>query len=199
MKKQYKQLYRSVKKPQIIDCPKLPIISLEGEGDPNNNPQFEAHIGALYQLSYGFRMSYKTEPIDGYYTYSVGSLEGFWTTRDGNMYNQNKDNLKYKIFIVQPDFVTEEVFKEYQTKLTSKNELISSIKFEFLTEGKCGQILHVGPFDTEPESVTKLEQFLDTEWFKIVDDSHHEIYLSDFRRVTEDKYKTLIRYQIEEK
>lgn len=199
MKKQYKELYRSVKKPQIIDCPKLPIISLEGEGDPNNNPQFEAHIGALYQLSYGFRMSYKNEPIDGYYTYSVGPLEGFWTTRDGNMYNQNKDNLKYKIFIVQPDFVTEEVFKEYQTKLTSKNELISSIKFEYLTEGKCGQILHLGPFDTEPESVTKLEQFLDTEGFKIVDDSHHEIYLSDFRRVTEDKYKTLIRYQIEEK
>lgn len=199
MKKQYKQLYRRVKKPQIIDCPKLPIISLKGEGNPNNNLQFEANIGALYQLSYGFRMSYKTEPIDGYYTYSVGSLEGFWTTRDGNMYDQKKDNLKYKIFIVQPDFVTEEVFKLHKEKLVSKNELISRIKFEYLAEGKCGQILHLGPFDNEVESVAKLEQYLDGEGFKIVDDSHHEIYLSDFRRVTEDKYKTLIRYQIEEK
>lgn len=196
MKKQYKSLYRAIKKPQIIEVPKIPIITISGVGNPNDNPIFESHIGALYQLSYGFRMSYKKTPIDGYYQYTVGPLEGFWSTSDGQMYDQNKDKLTYKIFITQPDFVTKQVFTEYQKTLSLKNPLISEIKYELLDEGLCGQILHIGRFDDEPQSVEKLEDFISKSGYQIAPDSHHEIYLSDFRRVTEDKYKTLIRYQI---
>lgn len=197
MKKQYKQLYRAIKKPQIIEIPKIPIISIKGQGNPNNNPLFEEHIGSLYTLSYAFRMSYRNEPIAGYYTYSVGPLEGFWSTSDNQMYDNDKDKLTYEIFIIQPDFITEEVFKEYQQKLSSKSEYIKDIEFKYLEEGLVGQILHVGPFDTEFQSIEILEKHLEETGYKIVDDSHHEIYLSDFRRVTEDKYKTLIRYRIE--
>lgn len=197
MKKQYKDYYRVIKKPQILEIPKVPIISIKGQGDPNNNPLFEAHISALYQLSYGFRMSYKNEPIEGYYTYSVGPLEGFWSTTDNQIYDQNKDKLTYQLFIVQPDFVTPEVFSNYQTKLADKNQYIEEIEFEYYKEGLVGQILHVGPFETEQQSIDLLEQHLSDNGYKISDDSHHEIYMSDFRRVSADKYKTLIRYRIE--
>lgn len=196
MKKIYKELYRSVKKPQIITAPKLPIIYLSGAGNPNDNPEFEAHIQALYQLSYGFRMSYKKDPIDGYFQYTVGSLEGFWSTSDNQMYDQDKDKLTYKIFIVQPEFVTEEVFLDYQAKLIVKNPLIADIKFEYIEEGLCAQQLHIGPFDDEPQTVQALTDFIHGQGYQIINDSHHEIYLSDFRRVTPDKYRTLIRYKI---
>lgn len=197
MKTQYKQFYRQLKKPQIIVLPKIPVISIKGQGDPNDNPLFEKHISALYQLSYGFRMSYKKEPIDGYYSYSVGPLEGFWSTSTGLEYTQDKSTLTYELFIVQPDFVTEQIFLEYQKKLQIKNDYIKQVQFKYIEEGLSAQILHIGSFDTEPESVQLLESFLLQEGYKITDDSHHEIYLSDFRRVTEDRYKTLIRYQIE--
>ncbi|WOO88792.1 GyrI-like domain-containing protein [Mollicutes bacterium LVI A0078] len=197
MKTQYKPYYRALKKPQILELPKIPIISIKGEGNPNTNPLFESHISALYQLSYGFRMSYRNQPIEGYYTYTVGPLEGFWSTNTGLEYTQDKDTLTYEIFIVQPDFVTEQIFLEYQQKLQSKNDYIKEVEFKYIEEGLCGQILHIGSFDSEPESVAKLEQHLNQEGYKFVNDSHHEIYLSDFRRVTEDKYKTLIRYKIE--
>lgn len=197
MKKQHKQLYRLLKQPQIIKVPKLPIISIKGHGNPNDNPLFEKHISALYQLSYGFRMSYKNEPIDGYYTYSVGPLEGFWSTLDNKMYDQDKNKLTYEIFIVQPDFVTADVFKKYQNKLSEKNEYINQVEFKYIEEGLCAQILHLGPFDDEPLTIERLEHYLNEQGYAITNDSHHEIYMSDFRRVTEDKYKTLIRYKIE--
>lgn len=198
MKKQYKQLYRSVKKPQIITVPKLPIISIKGQGNPNNNPLFEQHISSLYQLSYGFRMSYRNQPIDNYYSYTVGPLEGYWTTTDNQMYDNDKDKLAYELFIVQPDFVTPDVFATYQRQLSPKNQYIKDVEFKYVEEGLVGQIMHVGPFETEQQSIQILEEHLAANGYKIVDDSHHEIYLSDFRRVTPDKYKTLIRYKIEE-
>lgn len=197
MKKQYKDYYRVIKKPQILELPKVPVISIKGQGNPNHNPLFEAHISSLYQLSYGFRMSYKNQPIEGYYTYTVGPLEGFWSTVDNQMYDQNKDKLTYELFIVQPDFITEQVFKTYQTKLASKNQYIQDVEFKYLEEGLVGQILHIGPFETEANSIQILEQHLAENGYKISPDSHHEIYMSDFRRVTPDKYKTLIRYKIE--
>ncbi len=197
MKKQYKDHYRTIKKPQILEIPKTPIISIKGEGNPNTSPLFAKHIQALYQLSYGFRMSYRNEPIDGYYTYTVGPLEGFWSTNDGQMYDQNKDKLTYELFIIQPDFVTESVFEEYKNKLVEKNDFIKQVEFKYIEEGMVGQILHVGPFDTENESVEKLEQYLKEQGYEITPDSHHEIYMSDFRRVSSDKLKTLIRYKIQ--
>ncbi|WOO86985.1 GyrI-like domain-containing protein [Mollicutes bacterium LVI A0039] len=196
MKKHYKEYYRAIKKPQILELPQIPIISIKGQGNPNDNPQFEAHISCLYQLSYSFRMSYKNEPIPGYQSYTVGPLEGFWSTIDNQMYDQDKDKLSYEIFIIQPDFITEDVFLTHQAKMILKNPQIQDVVFKYANEGLVGQILHVGPFETESESIAILEQYLDEQGYEIVPDTHHEIYLSDFRKVTSDKYKTLIRYKI---
>lgn len=197
MKKQYKDLYRTIQKPQILEIPKTPIISIKGQGDPNDNPLFEAHIGALYQLSYGFRMSYRKEPIAGYYSYSVAPLEGYWSTSDNQVYNQDKSKLTYELFIVQPDFVTAEVFEQYRDQLQAKNPYISEVEFKYVCEGLVGQILHRGSFETEDQSIEVLSEHLAKNGYGIKPDTHHEIYMSDFRRVTADKYKTLIRYQIE--
>ncbi len=196
MKKIYKDMYRTIKKPQIFESKDQIIISLKGEGNPNNNPLFQKHIEALYTLSYGFRMSYRNEPIDGYFTYTVGSLEGFWSTIDNKDYDQNKDKLTYEIFIVQPSFITQEVFEKYQAKLSYKNEYIKDVEYKVINEGLCGQITHIGPYDSEPYTVEILEQFVNESGYTLWKPSHHEIYISDFRKVDASKLKTLIRYQL---
>ncbi len=196
MKNFYKNMYRTIKKPQIFEAEEQIVISIKGAGNPNNNPLFQKHIEALYTLSYGFRMSYRNEPINGYFTYTVGSLEGFWSTIDKQDYDQNKDKLTYEIFIVQPSFVTRAVFDQYQAKLDFKNEYIKDIQYKLINEGLCGQITHIGPYDTEPESVAILEQFVNEAGYTLFKPSHHEIYISDFRKVDASKLKTLLRYQL---
>ncbi len=196
MKIKYKEQYRALKKPQIINTKEQIIISIKGSGNPNDNIMFQKHIESLYKLSYAFRMSYKKDGIAGYYTYTVGPLEGFWTTIDRKVYDQNKDNLAYEIFITQPDFITKDVFLAYQYKLMAMDNEIDKVEYKIIKEGLVGQILHVGSFDDEQVSVDILNEYLEKNNYEVIPDTHHEIYLSDFRRVEEDRRKTLIRYQI---
>lgn len=196
MKKQYKQMYKLSKKPQIIHGEKQVIISLEGTGDPNNNPEFSANIGALYKLSYSFRMSYRNQPIANYSTYTVGPLEGIWTTVDDRDFKGEKNRLKYRIFIVQPNFITHEVFLQYQNKLKLDNPLIGEIEYSILDEGLVGQITHIGSYDDEEETVKLLVAAVAEQGYKIDPGTHHEIYISDFRKCASENLKTIIRYQL---
>lgn len=196
MKKQYKEMYAQRKTPQIINCQKQIIISIEGVGNPNTSELFSKHIETLYKLSYGFRMSYKKDAIEGYYNYVVAPLEGFWTTADNTVYDGNKDNLKYKIFIAQASFVTKEVFAEYQRNLTNSDNYIDEVKYEVIEEGLVGQIMHVGPFDTEEESVVKLEAYVEKHGYVLDRPSHHEIYIGDFRKAKPENLKTIVRYKL---
>ncbi len=194
MKKQYKSMYRTIKKPQLIQCEDQIIISIKGVGGPNTI-EFQKCIEALYQLSYAFRMSYKRDvPIDNYETYTVGPLEGFWGTIDNKMYDQNKAKLTYELFIVQPKFITKKVFDEYQCELLTKNPKISEISYQVQNQGLVGQILHVGPYETEDESIAILKNFLYDEGYELCHETHHEIYISDFRRTAPENLKTILRF-----
>lgn len=198
MKKQYKEMYAQRKTPQIINCQEQIIISIEGIGNPNTSEQFGKHIEALYKVSYAFRMSYKKQPLEGYEKYVVAPLEGLWTTADNTAYDGNKDNLKYKIFIAQPSFVTKEIFEEYKKKLLNSDNYIGEVKYETINEGLVGQIMHIGPFDTEKESVTKLENYVTEHGYKLDRPSHHEIYIGDFRKAKPVNLKTIVRYKLVE-
>ena len=165
-RKKEKQFYQPKKKPEVVAIPAFKFAVLAGEGNPNS-PFFAECITALYSVSYAVKMTPKkmeTPPI-GYFDYTVYPLEGVWDLNeearakyDGTF---NKDDLVFNIMIRQPDFVTQEFFQE-MLELTQKkkpNPLLKDLRFEEIKEGKCVQMLHIGPYDDEPASFEIMERF----------------------------------------
>ena len=203
-KKEYKDLYMPKTKPMIIDVPKMTFIMVDGKGNPNTCSEYKEAMEILYGLSYSIKMSKMsgTEP-EGYFEYVVPPLEGFWWTKENDFDGvsvKNKDEFIWTSFIRQPDFVTEEVFQRAKEVLKKKKpELdLNKARLENYTEGKCAQVMHIGPFDSEPESIKKLNEFIKDSGYitDIGDRKHHEIYLGDPRRTSPDKLKTVIRHPV---
>lgn len=196
MKTKYKEYYKSGIKPEYITPAKGIYITAEGVGGPEGE-EFASVIPLLYKLSYKLRMSYKGNPPLGWEKYVVAPLEGIWTTNDNKPFdNVSKDKLNFKLMIRQPDFFTKNVFNEYTKELLLENKDFSKVKYEIFNEGKCIQIMHIGPYDKEPESQLKLFNRLEEDGLGYIPESHHEIYLSDFRRTAPEKLKTILRYKI---
>lgn len=207
-KKEYKELYQPKTKPSIIEVPEMIFIAIEGEGNPNSCPEYKAAIEVLYGLSYAIKMSKKngTQPA-GYFEYVVPPLEGVWQV-DGvdfdGMNVTDKDKFKWISMIRQPEFVTEEVFEQAKLVLKKKKPALdlSKARLMKMTEGLCVQIMHKGSYDDEPASIEQMKRFLDENGY-IEDFSegrfHHEIYLSDPRKSSPDRLKTVIRHPIKKK
>lgn len=202
-KKEYKEFYMPPRKPAIVDVPKANYIAVRGEGDPNEEDgAYQKAIGILYAVAYTLKMSYKTDHrIEGFYEYVVPPLEGFWWQdgADGIDYT-DKASFHWISVIRLPDFITEKDFAWAVETATKKKKLDCSAA-EFLTveEGLCVQIMHVGAFDDEPASVARMEAYLEENGY--ANDLgggrlHHEIYLSDARKVPPEKWRTVIRHPI---
>ncbi len=202
-RKKEKQFYLPKTKPEIIDIPTFNFVTIEGEGNPNSE-SFAKLISALYSISYGIKMTLKKEETapEGYCDYTVYPLEGVYDINDEAKKNFtgkiNKDDLVYKIMIRQPDFVDKDYFDKIVEMKKQKNEdvPINAVRFEQITEGPCIQMLHIGSFDDEPASFEKMEAFAKAENRIRSSKIHREIYLNDFRKVTPDKLKTVLRFNI---
>ena len=207
-KKTYKELYQPKTKPSIIAVPEMIFIAVDGEGNPNTCHEYKAAIEVLYGLSYAIKMSKMngTQPA-GYFEYVVPPLEGLWQV-DGvdfdGMNVTDKDKFKWISMIRQPEFVTEEVFEQAKLVLKKKKPALdlSKARLMKMAEGLCVQIMHKGSYDDEPASIEQMKRFLDENGY-IEDFSegrfHHEIYLSDPRKCSTDKLKTVIRHPIKKK
>ena len=202
-KKEYKEFYLPKNKPQIVNVPKANYIAIRGQGNPNEEGgAYKQTIGILYAVAYTLKMSYKTDyKIDGFYEYVVPPLEGFWW-QDGicGVDYSKKDEFNWISIIRLPDFITRENF-DWAVKTASEKKKIDCSKAEFLTieEGLCVQIMHIGSFDDEPASLEKMDKYLEENGYeKDFSDTrlHHEIYLSDPRKTTPDKQKTVIRHPV---
>ena len=202
-KKEYKEFYLPKNKPQIVNVPKANYIAIRGQGNPNEEGgAYKQAIGILYAVAYTLKMSYKTDyKIDGFYEYVVPPLEGFWW-QDGicGVDYSKKDEFNWISIIRLPDFITRENF-DWAVKTASENKKIDCSKAEFLTieEGLCVQIMHIGSFDDELASLEKMDKYLEENGYeKDFSDTrlHHEIYLSDPRKTTPDKQKTVIRHPV---
>ena len=202
-KKEYKEFYLPKNKPQIVNVPKANYIAIRGQGNPNEEGgAYQRAIGILYAVAYTLKMSYKTDyKIDGFYEYVVPPLEGFWW-QDGihGVDYSKKDEFNWISIIRLPDFITRENF-DWAVKTASEKKKIDCSKAEFLTieEGLCVQIMHFGSFDEEPASLEKMDKYLKENGYeKDFSDTrlHHEIYLSDPRKSTPDKQKTVIRHPV---
>lgn len=204
-KKEYKAFYLPPASPEIVTVPPMRYIALRGRGDPNEEDgAYRRAVGVLYALAYTLKMSRKSGyEMEGFFDYVVPPLEGFWTQegREDLAFDYgNKAALCWISAIRLPDFVQEGDFRwAVETASRKKGLDCSAAEFLALEEGLCVQILHRGPYDTEPESVARMDALLQAEG--CVNDPgggrlHHEIYLSDPRRCAPEKLRTVIRHPI---
>lgn len=202
-KKEYKELYMPKCKPEVVTVPKANYIAVRGKGDPNQEGgAYQQAISVLYAIAYTLKMSYKTDyKIEGFYEYVVPPLEGFWWQDNvhGVDYS-NKDTFNWISVIRLPEFVKQEDFQWAVENASNKKKIDCSVA-EFMTieEGLCVQMMHLGAFDNEPVTVAAMDAYLvDNGYENDFSDErlHHEIYLSDARKVAPDKWKTVIRHPI---
>jgi hypothetical protein len=201
-KKAEKKFYLPGTKPELIRIPAYRFFSIEGKGDPNDK-FFAEYIGVLYSLSYAVKMFPKKGVApEGYHEYKVYPLEGVWDISDEAKKNPSakldKSTLIFKLMIRQPDFVTQE-FADEIIELTRKKKphaLLENVIFNASEEGNCVQMMHIGSYDDEPESFRKMEDFCLENNFKRESKRHREIYLSDVRKVSPEKLKTVLRFKI---
>lgn len=202
-KKEMKEYYLPKNKPEIVTVQKTNYIAVRGKGNPNEvGGAYQQAISVLYAVAYTLKMSYKSDyKMDGFFEYVVPPLEGFWWQDgvDGIDYS-DKSTFNWISVIRLPDFVNEKDI-EWAKETAAKKKKIDCSSAEFLTvdEGICVQIMHVGSFDDEPKTVEIMDRFLAQNGYE--NDMgggrlHHEIYLSDARRVAPDKWKTVIRHPI---
>ena len=205
-KKEYKEFYLPKNKPEIVNLPKVNYIAVRGKGNPNDvDGDYKKSINVLYSIAYTLKMSYKTNyKIEGFFDYVVPPLEGFWWQDgiDGVDYS-NKDLFNWISIIRLPDFITKKDFNWAKQQATNKKKIDCS-KAEFLTikEGICVQMMHRGSYDNEPNTVIIMDKYLEDNGYENDFSNtrlHHEIYLSDARKVTPDKLKTVIRHPIRKK
>ena len=202
-KKEYKEFYMPKNKPEIVHVPEMNFIAVRGTGNPNEEGgAYKEAIGLLYGIAFTIKMSKKGKhEIEGYFDYVVPPLEGFWW-QDGikGIDYTKKADFHWISVIRLPDFVTKEDF-DWAIAEAEKKKKTDFSKVEFLTikEGLCVQCMHIGPFDDEPETVAKMDQFLLENGYENDFSEgrlHHEIYLSDARRVAPEKWKTVIRHPV---
>ena len=202
-KKEYKEFYMPKNKPEIVTVPKANYIAVRGKGNPNEiDGDYQKAISILYAVAYTLKMSYKTEhKIEGFFEYVVPPLEGFW-------WQDNVDGIDYAdkaafnwISVIRlPEFITKKDF-EWAVETASEKKKLDCSSAEFLTvdEGLCVQIMHIGAFDDEPQTVALMDEYIAQNGYEndITESRlHHEIYLSDARKVAPEKWKTVIRHPI---
>ena len=202
-KKEYKTLYLPKSTPEIVDVPPMNFIAVRGSGNPNEKGgSYQQAIQILYSIAYTLKMSHKAgHMIPGFFDYVVPPLEGLWW-QEGvcGMDYANKSGLHWVSLLRLPDFVSEKELAWAAGEAAKKKKIDCSLA-EFLTieEGLCVQIMHLGPYDSEPESAARMDQYLaENGWQNDFTPSrqHHEIYLSNPERTLPEKRKTVIRHPV---
>ncbi|MBD5094755.1 MAG: transcriptional regulator [Subdoligranulum sp.] len=202
-KKEYKEFYLPKAAPQIVTVPRANYIAVRGQGDPNaEGGAYQDAIGVLYAVAYTLKMSYKSDhKIDGFFEYVVPPLEGFWWQEGTAGVDYRDKSAFHWISVLRlPDFVTEKDLA-WAAETASKKKKLDCSAAEFLTveEGLCVQIMHLGPFDDELRSVALMDAYVrENGYINDISETrlHHEIYLSDARKIPPEKYKTVIRHPI---
>ena len=202
-KKEYKEFYLPPRKPVLVEVPPMNFVAVRGSGNPNQEDgPYQQAMQALYGIAYTIKMSKKgSRQIEGYFDYVVPPLEGFWWIEGlSGMDYSRKDELSWISCIRLPDFVDEEDFRwAVEEAERKKGADFSRAQFLTIDEGLCVQCLHVGPYDDEPVTVDAMHAFMKEQGLELditEERRHHEIYLSDARRTTPERMRTVIRHPV---
>jgi hypothetical protein len=194
LKKQLNTLYKaSAKHVEIVDVPRMNFLMIDGAGDPNTAKAFSDAIEALYPVSYTLKFMLKKGELA--IDYGVMPLEALWWSDDMSAFvTGNKDAWKWTLMIMQPEFISQEMFIEAAQAVANKKSPVSLplLRFESFHEGKAAQIMHIGPFSEEGPTIAKMHRFIEDSGSSRMG-KHHEIYLSDIRRAAPEKWKTIVR------
>jgi hypothetical protein len=193
LKKDLKPLYQPAARDVVqVDVPRFQFLMIDGEGDPNTSPAYAQAVEALFSVSYSAKFMLKKGPLAR--DYAVMPLEGLWWADDLSAFTtHDKASWKWTMMIMQPSFVTPDLIEAAMAEVKRKKQLpaIDRLRLEDFLEGRCAQVLHIGPFSEEGPTIERLHQFIDARTSRT--GKHHEIYLSDIRRTAPAKWKTIIR------
>jgi len=206
LKKQFKNLYQpSAKKIEVVQVPNLQFIMIDGAiekgSEPGKSPTFAEATQALYSLCYTLKFMLKkrkTNAVD----YPVMALEGLWWVEDGFFDITVKDNWFYTLMIMKPEVITNELFEEARDGVRKKkgaSEMLSKLRLANFEEGLCVQVMHTGPYATEPATMDRMKEFMTENGLRDnvgSNGKHHEIYISDPRKAAPDKMKTVLRHPV---
>ena len=212
-KKEYKEFYMAKNKPEIVSVPSMNYIAVRGSGDPNQEDgEYKKAIGLLYGIAFTIKMSKKSDHrIEGYFDYVVPPLEGFWwqgaasakPNLNAAIDYAHKEDFHWVSVIRLPDFVKEDDFRwAVEEAAKKKKQDFSKVGFLTVEEGLCVQCMHIGSYDDEPATVVMMHEFMEQKGYELdITDKrlHHEIYLSDARKIAPEKLKTVIRHPIKAK
>lgn len=193
-RQELKHLYQpSAKAPAEVSVPEMNFLMLDGAGDPNTSPAYQAGVEALFALSYSIKFAVKKGPLA--IDYGVMPLEGLWWSNDMSTFlTGDKASWQWTMMIMQPPFITramvDQAFEAVRRKVCPST--LDIVRFEPMAEGLCAQIMHIGPFSAEGPTIERLHQFITNSGRQPVG-KHHEIYLSDIRKAAPEKWKTVIR------
>jgi hypothetical protein len=204
LKKQYKYLYQpSAKKIETVQVPPLQFIMVDGAiekgSEPGKSPFFAEATQAMYSLAYTLKFMLKkrkTNAID----YPVMALEGLWWVEDGLFDITIKDNWFYTLMIMQPDVITSQLFEEARDQVCKKKgetPALDRTRLAQFEEGLCVQVMHIGPYATEPGTIERMRAYMQENGLRDnvgPNGKHHEIYMSDPRKASPDKMKTVLRH-----
>ena len=194
LKQELKSLYQPSSKEVVeVEVPPLRYLMVDGEGDPNTSLAYAQAVEALFSVSYAAKFMVKKGPqaLD----YAVMPLEGLWWADDLSVFaSGDKAKWKWTMMILQPSFVADGTLEAAIAEVRRKKGLpgLDRLRVETFSEGRCAQILHIGPFSEEGPAIEKLHAFIDARSGRR--GKHHEIYLSDIRRADPKRWKTIIRH-----
>ncbi|MCX6030958.1 MAG: GyrI-like domain-containing protein [Chloroflexi bacterium] len=202
LRNELKYLYApSAKKVEVVEAPEFQFAMIHGRiesgAEPGNSPAFKQAMEALYGVSYTLKFMSKLrkeDPID----YGVMTLEGLWWIEEGEFSLDRKDNWLYTVMILQPDHITAEMFDEARAQVRKKrgdSPALAELRLERFHEGLAIQIMHIGPYATEPATVAKMDAFAQEHGF-VKRGKHHEIYMGDPLRAAPEKLKTILRHPV---
>ena len=206
LKKEMKYLYQpSAKKPEILKVPKMQFMMIDGRiekgKEPGNSPSFAEATQALYSVAYPLKFMFKKRKTDAI-DYPVMPLEGLWGLQDVAQDVAKKDNWSYTLMILQPDVVTQDIFSEMVEQVRKKKgdtPAMSKLRLANFEEGTCVQIMHIGPYATEPATLDRMLAFAAENGYRDgvgPNGLHHEIYIGDPRKAAPEKLKTVLRHPL---
>ncbi len=198
-KKEWKHLYQPSKVEfQIVEVPVLQFLMVNGHGDPNSASEYSEAVEALYGVAYKMKFISKKNEKD----YVVPPLEGLWWADDMDDFTTNRDKSKWywTMMIMTPDWISDDIYLQALEEVTKKKDLpaFGKVRLENYQEGKSVQILHLGSYDDEGPVLLRLHEEWMPENGYDFNGKHHEIYLSDPRKVDPEKLKTILRQPIKE-
>lgn len=203
LRKTLKHLYApTAKKVELVEVPAFKFLMIDGAIEkgraPGDSPLFQENTQALYNAAYTLKFMVKQRkenPVD----YPVMALEGLWWVEDGHFDIQIKDNWWYRLMILQPELMSEALLEEALAQIRKKkgdSPALSRVRLETFTEGLCVQVLHLGPYASEPATVARLEEFAQANGLQM-SGRHHEIYLGNPLRAEPEKLRTILRHPVE--